>query len=82
MEICKYILIMTPEGTWNPHTDAYAQNEANMLDYEVSMINNKDRVKSILEEVVLDKALVASMMISEVETQQVDKIVESAIPVG
>ena len=53
-----------------------------MLEYEGNMINNKYRVKIILEEVVLDKALAASMVISEVETQQVDKIVESAIPVG
>ena len=73
---------MTPEGTRNPHTDAYAQNEANMLDYEGNMINNKDRVKIILEEVVLDEALAESTMISKVETQQVDKIVEYAIPVG
>ena len=73
---------MTPNGTWKPHTDEYAQNEANMLDYEGNMINNKGHVKMILEELVLDEALAASMMISEVETQQVDKIVESAIPVG
>ena len=53
-----------------------------MLDYEGNMINNKDRVNIILKEVVLDKTLAASMMISELETQQVDKIVESAIPVG
>ena len=53
-----------------------------MLDYEGNIINNKDRVKIILEEVVLDKALAESMMISEVETQQLDNIVESAIPVG
>ena len=53
-----------------------------MLDYEGNMINDKYRVKIILEEVVLDEAMAASMMISEVETQQVDKVVESAIPVG
>ena len=53
-----------------------------MLDNEGNMINNKYRVKIILEVVVLDEALAASMMISEVETQQVDKIVEYAIPVG
>ena len=44
---------MTPEGTWNTHNDVYAQNEANMFEYEGNMINNKDRVKIILEEVVL-----------------------------
>ena len=49
MDICEDIFLMTPEDTWNPHTDAYAQNEANMLDYEGNMINNKDRVKIILE---------------------------------
>ena len=81
MDICEDILPMTPEGTWNPHNDAFGQNEANMLDYEGNMINNKDHVKIILEEVVLDEALGASMMISEVEPQHVDKIVESAIPV-
>ena len=48
MDISEDIFLMTPEGTWNPHTDAYAQNEANMLDYEGNMINNKDRVKIIL----------------------------------
>ena len=48
----------------------------------IGWFNNKYRVKIILEEVVLDKALAASMMISEVETQQVYKIVESTIPVG
>ena len=53
-----------------------------MLDYEGNMINNKDRVKIILEELVLDKALTASMKISEVESQQLDRIVESTIPVG
>ena len=77
MDICEDIFLTTPEGKWNPRTDAYAQNEANMLDYEGNMINNKDLFKIILEEVVLDEALTASMMISEVETQQVDKIMVS-----
>ena len=66
MDICEGIFLMTLEGTWNPHTDAYRQNEANILDYEGNMINNKDHVKIILEEVVLDKALAESMVISEV----------------
>ena len=66
MDICEDILPMTPEGTWTPHNDAFGQNEANMLDYEGNMINNKYRVNIILENVFLDKALTASMMISEV----------------
>ena len=69
MDIWLDIFLMTPEGTWNPHTDAYVQNEANMLDYECNLINNKDSVKIILEEVVLDESLTASIMIFEVETQ-------------
>ena len=63
MDICEDIFLMTPRGTWNPHTDNYAHNKANMLDYEGNMINNKDRVNIILEEVVLHEALAASMMI-------------------
>ena len=33
MDIYEDILLMTPKGTWNHHTDASGQNEANMLDY-------------------------------------------------
>ena len=43
MDICDDIFLMNPEGTWNHHTDDYSQNE------EGNMINNKDRVKIILE---------------------------------
>ena len=59
MDICDDIFLMIPKGTWNPHTDDYAQNEENILDYEGNMINNKDRVKIILEEIFLDEALAA-----------------------
>ena len=27
MDICEDIFLMTPKGTWNTHTDAYAQNK-------------------------------------------------------
>ena len=53
-----------------------------MLYFEGTMIDEKDQVKILLKEVVLDEALTASMTTCEVKSKQVDKIVESKIPVG
>ena len=76
------VFLITPESPWNPHTDDCAANEANVLYFEGTMIDEKDQVKILLKEVVLDEALMASMTTCEVKSKQVDKIVESKIPVG
>jgi hypothetical protein len=39
---------MTPDGSsWNPHSDVYARNEENMLDWNGHMVEPKDRVRSV-----------------------------------
>jgi len=38
------VLILTPEGSWNSHSDVYARNEENMMDWEGQMVEPKDRV--------------------------------------
>ena len=34
LEDSESVLMLTPEWTWNPHTDAYSQSEEQMLDWE------------------------------------------------
>ena len=43
------VYVMTPEK-WNPHSDAYAQNEANIVDWEGNIKQQKDWIKVIIDE--------------------------------
>ena len=36
------VYVMTPEK-WNPHSDTYKQNEANIVDWEGNIKQPKDR---------------------------------------
>ena len=41
LQSCDDVLVMTPEShSWNPHSDVYAQNEDNMLDWEGNMLES------------------------------------------
>ena len=42
---------MTPEGTWNPHNEAYNINEENLIDSEDQFIERGARVSIILEDI-------------------------------
>ena len=46
-----HIVLITPEGTWDPHNDTYARNEENMLDWEGNIVDPRDRVHILLEHV-------------------------------
>ena len=35
------VLVLTPKGSWNPHSDLYARNEENMMDWEGQMVEKK-----------------------------------------
>ena len=43
------VYVMTPEK-WNPHSDAYEQNEANIVDWEGNIRQPNDRIKVIIDE--------------------------------
>ena len=73
-----HLLALTPEGHWNPHSDSYARNEENMLDWEGNIIAPKDRAQIMLEDIPIDDGLVASMSISAVESQICNDICDNS----
>ena len=69
--------MLTPDGNWDPHSDAYAQNEENMLDWEGNMIEKKYHVQILLSEIEEDSAMVSSAIISAAETKFIDERLSS-----
>ena len=70
------IYLITP-SQMNPHCDAYATNEENMLDWEGNMVTKKDRVQVMLTDIQEDVALAASVQVSSVETIAIDNVFEN-----
>ena len=66
------VYVMTPE-IWNPHSDEYEQNEANIVDWEGNIKQPKDRIKVIIEDLP-GEADESDYLISSVEMDAVDKI--------
>ena len=69
------VYVMTPEK-WNPHSDAYEQNEASIVDWEGNIKQPKDRIKVIIED-LSGEADEGDYQISSVEMAVVDQICES-----
>ena len=50
LEDCKFVLL-TPDGPeWNPHSDSYARNEEQYLDWKGEIIPPKDRQHVLIED--------------------------------
>ena len=73
------VYVMTP-SRWNLHSEAYAANEENMLDWEGNMIEKKDRVQILLSDIEDDPAIAASVQVSSIETRFVDDVIERSHP--
>ena len=71
---CTKVLLLTPDGPWNPNTDVYSRNEDSMLDYKGEMIENKDRVRILMSEIEDDKMMEVSAVISEAEASLIDRL--------
>ena len=69
------IHLITPER-WNPHDEAYAINEENMLDWEGNMIDRKQRTQILLSDIPEDDMMAASVAISSAESNEIDKLLE------
>ena len=67
LEECENILYLTPETSWDPHTDVYARNEENMVDHEGKMIEKQHRMKILLSEVTEDETLQVNSVVSVVD---------------
>ena len=61
--------MLTPT-TWDPHSDHYAHNEENMMDWEGNVKEKKDCVEQriVLDELEEDTRMVSSLFISKVES--------------
>jgi len=70
------VYLLTP-SKMNPHCDAYATNEENMLDWEGNMVQKKHRVRILLSEVAEDDAMSASVQVSSTEAKAIDSVFES-----
>ena len=67
------VYCLTP-SMWNPHSDVYARNEENMLDWEGHMIDVKYRKKILLNTIEDDPALASSLQVSSAEATLVDSV--------
>ena len=82
---CNNVQLMTPDGSrWNPHSDVYARNEENMLDWEGQHAEKKDCVRILIEDID-----VASMdwnccdtQISAIEVSLIDQNVDLSPVIG
>jgi hypothetical protein len=67
--------LLTPSSI-NPHCDAHATNEDNMLGWEGNMVQRKDRVQILLSDIQEDVALAASAQVSSTEARAIDNVLE------
>jgi hypothetical protein len=67
------VLHATPDGPWNPHSDHYAQNEEQLLDFAGQMVPPDQRQRIVLEDIAEDPMMVASAVLSAGEQTLVDE---------
>jgi hypothetical protein len=76
LDECEEVFLLTSEGQWSPHSDAYARNEESMLDWEGNMVEKRDRMQILLSEVHIDSAMAASAEISQLELKSINERME------
>ena len=75
--------LITPEGPWNPQSDAYAINEASLLDWRGEIVPKNDRPQRILIETIdQDNAMIASLHVGELEAHVIDDVFDEAPILG
>lgn len=67
------IILATPDGPWNPHSDVYARNEENMLDWEGNIVAPRDRIRIVLDQLPDDHIMASSVQVSSVENSIIDR---------
>ena len=72
------VLLLTPEGPWNPHSNVYAKSEESMLDWEGNLNDKEHRERIILSDIDEDFVNVCDMTanISKVEVSAIDRCME------
>ena len=70
------MLFLTPEGVWDPNSDVYATNEANMMDFEGNMRPEKERIQILLSDVQESEEMNIDSVICDAEVSAIDKMFE------
>jgi hypothetical protein len=76
IEECDDVYLITPNGVWNPHSEAYSANEEGMLDWEGNMVERQHRKKILLSDIDDDKAMASAATISKVESRAIDQAIQ------
>jgi hypothetical protein len=76
------VLLITPDGPWNPNTDVYARNEENMLDHLGNITEPAHRPRILLDDIQEDYAMAASLCISSLEALHLDTLFENCSIIG
>ena len=67
------VYMLTPNH-WNPHDEAFAHNEASMIDWEGNMVEPRDSQQILLSEVPVDDWYEASsVQVSSAENERIDQ---------
>jgi hypothetical protein len=69
------ILLATPDGPWDPHSDHYVQNEEHMLDFAAGQMIPEDQQQQqvVLDDLQEEETMVSSTTISAAEHALVDE---------
>jgi hypothetical protein len=70
------VYLLTPPD-FNPHDDAYASNEENMMDWEGNMVEKQHRTQILLSEIDDDVDMKVSAVISSIESRTIDHVLDN-----
>ena len=77
------VVLLTPEGPWNPNSTVFAENEDNMVDHKGKVIVPSHRPKRILlQDVEPDATFDKSLEVSTVEAFIIDQVADSRPTIG
>ena len=77
---CEHVFL-TPDGpNWDPHSDVYARNEENMLDWEGNMVAGNHRARFLVDVMDVDEDF--EYGISAIEAECIDNVMESPVVPG
>ena len=68
------VCMLTPTF-WNPHSNACARNEENMVDWEGDVVQAKDHARILAEDPPEDVAMAAALQVGSVESQMIDNVI-------
>jgi len=76
------VLLLTPDGPWNPNSDVYARNEENMLDHLGNITEPAHRPRILLDDIPEDFMMAASLCISSLEALHLDLLFDNCPIIG